>query len=157
MASRRCTACAVPIQEPKHLYVAHARAHAMFLKSDVAEPPPLPTLSCCSLPQPHVPPQCGREVWLSVLGCHQPNLEPHVWCVRLRAATQHTLTHATLTHMCPIPRFADLVNVFDVFLPQLLRYPNPTDPLNGEAAALLLREPETYAARIKGSSHVAAG
>ena len=43
----------------------------------------------------------------------------------------------------------DLLNVFEVFLPQLLLYPNPTDPLNGEAAALMLREPESYNARIR--------
>ena len=43
----------------------------------------------------------------------------------------------------------DLLNVFDVFLPQLLLYPNPSDPLNGEAAALMMREPEAYAARIR--------
>lgn len=43
----------------------------------------------------------------------------------------------------------DLVNIFEVFLPQLLLYPNPTDPLNGEAAALLLRAPEAYNARVK--------
>ena len=45
---------------------------------------------------------------------------------------------------------ADLVNVFEVFLPQLLLYPNPTDPLNGEAAALLMREPEAYNERVRG-------
>ena len=45
---------------------------------------------------------------------------------------------------------ADLLNVFETFLPQLLLYPNPTDPLNGEAAALLMREPEAYNAKVKG-------
>jgi len=44
---------------------------------------------------------------------------------------------------------ADLINVFEVFLPQLLLYPNPTDPLNGEAAALLMREPEQYTLKVK--------
>ncbi len=47
---------------------------------------------------------------------------------------------------------ADLVNVFEVFLPQLLLYPNPTDPLNGEAAALLMREPESYNEKVRGTS-----
>ena len=44
----------------------------------------------------------------------------------------------------------DMINIFEVFLPQLLRYPNPTDPLNGEAASLLMREPKTYEAKVKG-------
>ena len=44
----------------------------------------------------------------------------------------------------------DMVNIFEVFLPQLLRYPNPSDPLNGEAAALLMREPKQYDARVRG-------
>merc|ERR1712093_817310 len=43
----------------------------------------------------------------------------------------------------------DMINIFEVFLPQLLRYPNPTDPLNGEAAALLMREPKNYEAKVK--------
>jgi len=48
----------------------------------------------------------------------------------------------------------DMINIFEVFLPQLLRYPNPTDPLNGEAAALLMREPKSYEAKVKGASSV---
>ena len=44
----------------------------------------------------------------------------------------------------------DMINIFEVFLPQLLRYPNPTDPLNGEAAALLMRDPKTYDVKVKG-------
>ncbi len=45
----------------------------------------------------------------------------------------------------------DMINIFEVFLPQLLRYPNPTDPLNGEAAALMMREPKHYEAKVKGA------
>lgn len=44
-----------------------------------------------------------------------------------------------------------MINIFEVFLPQLLRYPNPSDPLNGEAAALMMREPKGYEAKVKGT------
>jgi ubiquitin-conjugating enzyme E2 H len=43
----------------------------------------------------------------------------------------------------------ELINIFEVFLPQLLRYPNPADPLNGEAAALLMRDPTGYAKKVE--------
>lgn len=47
-----------------------------------------------------------------------------------------------------------MINIFEVFLPQLLRYPNPNDPLNGEAAALLMRHPAEYDAKVKGKRNV---
>ncbi|KAI1434063.1 ubiquitin-conjugating enzyme [Xylaria sp. CBS 124048] len=43
----------------------------------------------------------------------------------------------------------DMINIFEVFLPQLLRYPNPSDPLNGEAAALMMRDNKLYESRVK--------
>ncbi len=44
----------------------------------------------------------------------------------------------------------DMINIFEVFLPQLLRYPNAADPLNGEAAALFMRDAKIYEAKVKG-------
>lgn len=45
----------------------------------------------------------------------------------------------------------DMLNIFEVFLPQLLRYPNAADPLNGEAAALLIRDAKAYDVKVKGA------
>nr|DAD31005.1 TPA_asm: hypothetical protein HUJ06_009856 [Nelumbo nucifera] len=46
----------------------------------------------------------------------------------------------------------DLLNVFEVFLPQLLRYPNPSDPLNGDAASLMLKDQQQYEHKVKVST-----
>ncbi|XP_022859561.1 ubiquitin-conjugating enzyme E2-23 kDa-like isoform X3 [Olea europaea var. sylvestris] len=46
-------------------------------------------------------------------------------------------------------RRSDLVNVFEVFIPQLLLYPNPSDPLNDEAAALMMRDRIAYELKVK--------
>jgi ubiquitin-conjugating enzyme E2 H len=46
-----------------------------------------------------------------------------------------------------------LVMIFSVYLPQLLLYPEPSDPFNEEAAKMMAREPELYAAYVR--AHVA--
>lgn len=43
----------------------------------------------------------------------------------------------------------DLLNVFEVFLPQLLLYPNPSDPLNGDAASLMMKDQKQYEQKVK--------
>ncbi|KAI3462988.1 hypothetical protein Pfo_019651 [Paulownia fortunei] len=43
----------------------------------------------------------------------------------------------------------DLLNVFEVFLPQLLLYPNPSDPLNGDAASLMMKDKAQYEQKVR--------
>jgi ubiquitin-conjugating enzyme E2 H len=43
----------------------------------------------------------------------------------------------------------ELKNIFEEFLPQLLLYPNPSDPLNQEAADLYLKHKKNYEEKVK--------
>jgi ubiquitin-protein ligase len=48
----------------------------------------------------------------------------------------------------------DLINIFDVFLPQLLLYPNPADPLNAEAASWHMKNQEKFKEKV-GDNYLA--
>eukprot|EP00824_Muranothrix_gubernata_P005704 TRINITY_DN1746_c0_g1_i2.p1 TRINITY_DN1746_c0_g1~~TRINITY_DN1746_c0_g1_i2.p1 ORF type:complete len:189 (+),score=6.41 TRINITY_DN1746_c0_g1_i2:116-682(+) len=43
----------------------------------------------------------------------------------------------------------DLTNIFEVFLPQLLLYPNSSDPLNSEAAILHMKDKNLFDKKVK--------
>ncbi|GJW52921.1 ubiquitin-conjugating enzyme E2 4 [Tanacetum coccineum] len=49
--------------------------------------------------------------------------------------------------LCCIP--ADVVNVFELYLPMFLNEPNAEDPLNADAAALFVRDKPAYEAKVK--------
>lgn len=96
------------------------------------------------LSEPHIPSQYRRVVGPSSL--HLIGGLEHLLSVSIFRSGSVCLDVINQTWS---PMF-DMINIFEVFLPQLLRYPNPTDPLNGEAAALLMRDSKAYDAKVKG-------
>lgn len=48
----------------------------------------------------------------------------------------------------------NLIGVVDIFLPQLLLYPNAASPLNGAAAILLLRDAAAFQAHVREHTRI---
>ncbi|CAN1846109.1 Ubiquitin-conjugating enzyme E2 5 [Linum perenne] len=84
---------------------------------------------------------------------HGPKESPYeggVWKIRVELPDAYPSGSVCLDviNQSWSPMF-DLLNVFEVFLPQLLLYPNPADPLNGDAAALMMKDREKYDQKVK--------
>jgi hypothetical protein len=94
------------------------------------------------------------------LAFHSVGAAPSASMSSIRRGPQCSVSHcnsitnagADVEHLVCDARSIDMVNIFEQFLPQLLRYPNPSDPLNGEAANLLMREPKAYEEKVKRKS-----
>uniref|UniRef100_A0A663LZW8 Ubiquitin-conjugating enzyme E2 H n=1 Tax=Athene cunicularia TaxID=194338 RepID=A0A663LZW8_ATHCN len=81
--------------------------------------------------------------------------EGGVWKVRVDLPDKYPFKSPSIGTVCldvinqTWTALYDLTNIFESFLPQLLAYPNPIDPLNGDAAAMYLHRPEEYKQKIK--------
>ncbi|KAL5987602.1 hypothetical protein ACLOJK_035351 [Asimina triloba] len=74
--------------------------------------------------------ECGKSV-LSSQMLTPTSLDPYAWMLSTRPGVRY------------------LLNIFEVFLPQLLLYPNPSDPLNGDAASLMMKDKQQYDQKVK--------
>ena len=83
-----------------------------------------------------------------------PNIDELSGSVCLDVINQVIIARTVTNYAHIVPQtwspMFDMINIFEVFLPQLLRYPNPSDPLNGEAAAMMMRDAKTYEVKVKG-------
>ncbi|XP_048615693.1 ubiquitin-conjugating enzyme E2 4-like [Brassica napus] len=95
-----------------------------------------------------------QEFFVEFNGPKDSLYEGGVWKIRVELPDAYpykspSVGFITKIYHPNVDELSDLVNVFETFLPQLLLYPNPSDPLNGEAAALMMRDRPTYELRVK--------
>ncbi|CAF4793369.1 unnamed protein product [Rotaria sp. Silwood1] len=80
-----------------------------------------------------------NEFMVKFAGPRETPYEGGIWNIRVDLPDKYPFKSPSI----------DLTNIFESFLPQLLAYPNPVDPLNGDAAALFLHKPEDYKKKVR--------
>ncbi|CAF0740973.1 unnamed protein product [Didymodactylos carnosus] len=96
-----------------------------------------------------------NEFMVKFPGPRETPYEGGVWNIRVDLPDKYPFKSPSIGTVCLdvinqtwTPMY-DLANIFESFLPQLLAYPNPVDPLNGDAAALYLHKPDDYKKKVK--------
>nr|CCC95916.1 unnamed protein product [Trypanosoma congolense IL3000] len=114
------------------------------------------------------------EFWVEFYGPENTPYEDGVWFIHVQLPLEYPFKSPSIGFSNPIfhpnvdessgsvcldvinqtwtPMY-ELQNIFDLFLPHLLRYPNPSDPLNSDAGARLRNDPVGYATFVQ--KHVA--
>ena len=112
-----------------------------------------PCRSCCLTP----------TVSLSLASCSPAAAAAlHAPSPRARSTARPPLLppphhHHHHTHTHPPTHPPSTLLVLHISVPQLLLYPNPSDPLNGEAAALHMRDPVAYQKKVRGGGEQPCG
>lgn len=92
-----------------------------------------------------IPSKYWRSERNSLLRCHKSSLDSALWSLQYFWIVSSAIVSLFKceSHM-----------IFDEFAIFRLTYPNPIDPLNGDAAAMYLHKPEEYKKKVTGQLHL---